>query len=209
MIRPPGFRGAVFASAADGDGRRYEAARARLSLRLGISEEWSYPSQVHGSRVVRVSRPGSAGTADAVYTTTPDLPLAIATADCAPVILEGPGVVGIVHAGWRGAVAGVLRAVLDAADRDGLAIERAAIGPSIRPCCYEVGREVADRFGGHVGRTRDGGLSVDIAGYLEAQIEDLDVWRSEVCTYDSTRFHSFRRTQTEERQVALAWIPGD
>ena len=102
---------------------------------------------VDGSTVLAVTAPGPAGEADALFTAEPGLPLVVATADCAPIVLEGPDVVAVVHAGWRGAVAGVVPAALEAIAEAGHVIERAAIGPTIGACCYEVGPEVADRLG--------------------------------------------------------------
>ena len=131
MIRPPGFRGAAFGTAADGDARKSAAARQQLAARIGIAAEWAYPTQVHGTSVLEVKAAGRLGEADAVYTMRAGLPISVATADCVPVILEGPGVVAVVHAGWRGAAAGVVPAALEAIDRAGCAIERAALGPSI------------------------------------------------------------------------------
>ncbi len=207
MIRPPGFRGAAFGTAADGDARKSAAARQQLAARIGIAAEWAYPTQVHGTSVLEVKAAGRLGEADAVYTMRAGLPISVATADCVPVILEGPGVVAVVHAGWRGAAAGVVPAALEAIDRAGCAIERAALGPSIGPCCYAVGEDVARLFPGHVGVTRAGTTSIDIASYLAAQLDHLRLWRSEVCTHDSATHHSYRRSRTPERQVAVGWIP--
>jgi hypothetical protein len=115
-------------------------------------------TQVHGARVVRV--PGDASgatgtgtwaTGDGLMTDCPDLALTVKVADCVPILLADrrTGAVAAVHAGWRGTAA----AIASAAVRD---LERAygsrpadllaAIGPSIGPCCCEVGTEVCDRF---------------------------------------------------------------
>jgi YfiH family protein len=207
MIRPPGFRGAAFATANDGDARRDPAARRRLADRLGIAPEWSFPRQVHGTRVVEATVPGDVGEADAVFTSVEALPVAVATADCAPIILEGDDVVAVVHAGWRGAAAGIVPAALAALSTRGAPAVRAAIGPTIGPCCYEVGAEVAARFPGFVGATRWGTESVDLPGYLAAQLDGLAVWQSAECTFTAADLHSFRETGTAARQVAVAWLP--
>ena len=128
MILPPGFRGAAFATAADGDARRFAAARRRLSHRLGVPDAWAYPTQVHGAAVAKAEAAGRVGEADGVFTTVIDLPVAVATADCAPIILEGPAVVAVLHAGWRGATAGVVPAVLAAIKAAGHVVSKAAIG---------------------------------------------------------------------------------
>lgn len=107
--------------------------------------------QVHGANVaaigpadVRVVQQAT----DGLITNTADLPLVMAFADCAPIMLYDPvcGAVGIVHAGWRGTVAGVCQAaVAKMVQVYGCrpADIRAAIGPAIGPCCYEVGGDVA------------------------------------------------------------------
>lgn len=204
---PPGFRGAAFATAATGDVRTDAAARHELSAALGIGDAWAFASQVHGKTVVHATGPGGQGEADALYVDTPGLAVMVATADCVPVIIESDDAIAVVHAGWRGAVAGVLEETLHALEWAGHTPRRAAIGPSIGPCCYEVGAEVADRFAGHVATTTWGTTSVDIAGYLAKQLAHLDVWRSDVCTYTDAAYNSHRRNGTRERQVAVGWMP--
>lgn len=208
MIRPPGFRGAAFGEAAAGDARFDDARRRRLAAELGVSPEWAFVSQVHGSTVVEATEPGRLGEADALYTRRHALPIAIATADCVPVVLEGPGFAGVVHAGWRGASAGIVAATLQRLTASGLTPERAAIGPGIGPCCYEVGPEVADRFPGYVATTSWGTTSVDIGAYVADALAPLDVWRSARCTFTDADLNSYRRNRTKQRQVTVAWLPG-
>jgi YfiH family protein len=108
--------------------------------------------QTHSTDVITISSPveGVAGRADALVTATPGLALGVLTADCMPVLLADheAGVVGAVHGGWRGALAGVLEAALDA--MEGLGAEReeitAVIGPCISQRAYEVGPEFLDDF---------------------------------------------------------------
>jgi copper oxidase (laccase) domain-containing protein len=113
-----------------------------------------------------------------------------------------------VHAGWRGALAGVLPATLAAMRKRGHDPLRAAIGPAIGSCCYEVGEDVSSQFEGFVGTTSWGTTSVDIPAYLETALAGLEVWRSDECTHTSERLNSWRRDRTRERQVAVAWLPG-
>ena len=119
------------------------------------------------------------------------------------------GAAAVVHAGWRGAVDGVITLTLARMRDLGFEPLRAAIGPAIGPCCYEVGADVASLFGEHVDQTGWGTSSVDIPGYLEAQLRGLEVWKSTECTFTSPRLHSWRRDKTKERQVAVAWLPSD
>ncbi len=108
--------------------------------------------QVH-SDVIRLieSAPESPLVGDGLITNTPDLLLGIQTADCLPIILVDPRrrAVGVFHAGWRGTLkrivekgVGEMRRCFGARARD----LKAAIGPGIRGCCYEVGTEVRDQF---------------------------------------------------------------
>lgn len=208
MIRPPGFRGAAFGDGSDGDGRSEPGSRAAISTSLGIPTDWAWLRQVHGCGVVRVSRSGPQGDADAAFTTQAGLPLAVATADCYPVILEADGAVGIAHSGWRGTVAGVVAALREAMAAAGFDPERAAIGPGIGPCCFEVGAEVAAQFPEHSGLTSWGTLSVDLRDAIRAALAGVDVWDAGVCTMSDDGYHSYRRDRAIERQVAVAWLPG-
>ena len=207
MIRPDGFRGAAFGTSSEGDGRVDPVARAAMSATLGICGSWAFVSQVHGARVVEARRSGTMGEADAIFTTRPDLPMAIGTADCVPIIIEGPDVAAVVHAGWRGVVAGVVPAALDAIAGSGAHAERAAIGPAIGSCCYEVGSELADQFGDYVDRTTWGTLSIDLVAAVSDQLAPLELWRADLCTYTTEGLHSFRGNRTTDRQTAVAWLP--
>jgi YfiH family protein len=108
-----------------------------------------FARQVHGtaSLVVDGLPPGLVGDADALITSRPGTPLAVFSADCLPVVLVEPErrVLAVAHAGWRGTVAGLQgQLVATLAERFGVRAEgvRAAIGPSIGPCCYEVDEPV-------------------------------------------------------------------
>jgi YfiH family protein len=132
---------------------------AALATVFGVSaEQVARLTQVHGTHVVRVpedtSGAGPSGTwgrGDALVTDDPELVIAIKTADCVPILLADGrrGVVAAVHAGWRGTAAAMCAAAVRALETSyGSAPSDllAAIGPSIGPCCYEVGTEVFDRF---------------------------------------------------------------
>jgi YfiH family protein len=120
---------------------------------LGLPErQLVSPHQVHGTRVVAVG-PADRGClierADALITAAPGVTLMLRFADCVPVWMHDPmrHAVGLAHAGWRGMVAGVVPETVRAmADTFGSQARdlRAGIGPSIGPCCYEVGPDVAE-----------------------------------------------------------------
>ena len=103
-------------------------------------------NQVHGVSVVEAT-PGVVPEADAHWTTARDLPLAVLTADCLPVVLmaRDASCVGIAHAGWRGLAAGVLESVLCAMPAEPASI-MAWLGPAISAAAYEVGPEVKATF---------------------------------------------------------------
>lgn len=205
MIRPPGFRGVAFGTAADGDGRHDPEARRRISRELGVPAEWAFLHQVHGTRVLEAGSSGLQGDGDALFTSVPGLPLVVGTADCIPVIIEGAGGVGLAHMGWRGAAAGVVAALRSAMEAAGMAPARAGIGPGIGPCCYEVGAEVLAALPAFQARTSRGTAAIDLAAAAAAGLAGLEVWHAGVCTCCGTGFHSYRRDATRRRQVAVAW----
>ena len=209
MIRPGGFRGAAFGSADEGDPRHDASIRTALSTELGIQDEWAIVRQVHGANVRVATEPGYLGEADAIVSTVPGLPVVIATADCIPIVVEGEGGVAVIHAGWRGVVSGVVEATLAEMRGAGVEPHRAAIGPGIGPCCYEIGPEVAEQFGDRVSHTEWGATSVDLPGAVADALEDLVTWRSDACTYTDGAYHSHRRDRTPERQVTVGWLPRD
>lgn len=100
--------------------------------------------QIHSNRVLE-ARPGLTGEGDALFTSRENLALAIATADCVPVLLATHDRIAAAHAGWRGLVDGVLPATLARLAVAAKAVE-AWVGPAIGPCCYEVGDDVAGKL---------------------------------------------------------------
>ncbi|MBA5874544.1 MAG: peptidoglycan editing factor PgeF [Nitrospira sp. CR1.2] len=113
-------------------------------------------TQVHGTDALVVDQPVEHGAAfeggwDALVTDQPGVMVTVRTADCVPVLLHDPGrrVVAAIHAGWRGAVAGIVpKTVALLVDRFGASVERLrmAIGPSAGPCCYEVDEPVLSKL---------------------------------------------------------------
>lgn len=166
-------------------------------------------TQMHGAEVVTVREPWAPGAgprADALVTSLPGLGLGVVTADCTPVLLADPAacVIGAVHAGWRGALAGVLEATLDAMEALGAARARivAAIGPCIRQDSYEVRADLRDPILAHDKRHarlfRDGAPGhwhFDLAGYCVARLAGVarvDVIDADTAA-DADRFFSHRR----------------
>jgi YfiH family protein len=207
MIVPPGVPGVVFGSRVDGDARSDGRARIALSRRFGISQDWATIKQVHGSVVVSADAPGFQGDADGLITDMPGLPIAIATADCVPVVLVSDTARAVVHAGWRGVAAGVVTVAVEAMERAGNPITAAVIGPHIGPCCYEVGEDVVSAIGGFRSTTTAGGVSVDLGHAIRAQLNTAEIIDMGVCTFDDESMASYRQDGTSDRQVTVAWLP--
>ncbi|HZU71603.1 MAG TPA: polyphenol oxidase family protein [Acidimicrobiales bacterium] len=178
---------------------------------------WCRPHQVHGADCLAVTGPGTPGTADAVVTATAGLGLAVLTADCASVALASPeGIAGAVHAGWRGLVAGVVPAAVAAMAALGATTVVAALGPCIRPECYEFGPDdlaaVAGAVGADVsGRTSAGGLALDLPAAVRASLAAAGaelVADAGVCTACEPGHFSHRRRGDQEREALVVWRPG-
>jgi polyphenol oxidase len=218
FTRQGGVSSGLYASLNGGIGSRDSFAhvadnRARMAAALAVAPSHLLTAhQVHSPQVVIAETPWTVENrprADAIVTRARALAVGVTTADCGPILLAEPraGVIGAAHAGWRGALAGVAEATVEAMERLGAerAQIRAALGPMIRQPNYEVGADLIARFDAEdpdharffVPAARSGHALFDLAGYIVARlkragirhVEDLDL-----CTYaDPTRFFSFRR----------------
>jgi copper oxidase (laccase) domain-containing protein len=103
--------------------------------------------------------------------------------------------------------AGVVAATRRAVEAKGAPALRAAVGPGIGPCCFEVGPEVAKRFPGFERTTTWGTTSVDLPAAIGIDLAGIEVWMSGECTMCGDGFSSYRRDGTDDRQVAVAWLP--
>ncbi|MEI4486026.1 peptidoglycan editing factor PgeF [Frigidibacter sp. MR17.14] len=185
--------------------------RARVAEAMGVAPEaLAGVHQIHSPDVAVIEAPGQPPVrADAMVTRTPGLALGILTADCQPVLFAdaAAGVIGAAHAGWKGALGGVLEAVVDTMEAQGALRERivAVIGPTISQRAYEVGPEffdtflaeddAADRFFANGAGDR---LQFDLVGFSLARLRAAGIGAAEWtghCTYsDPDRFYSYRRS---------------
>jgi YfiH family protein len=170
--------------------------------------------QVHSSRVLRAAPTMRGEHADGLWTDEPGLPILAMSADCLPIVLARTGrekpAVAVLHAGWKGLLAGIVEAGA-AALGDGRL--RAAIGPGIGPCCYEVGEEVAapfrERFGDDVVRESRLDLWTSAERALQAaRVEQIT--RFDRCTAcEPETFFSHRRDAGRTgRQGVIAYVTG-
>lgn len=218
LTRNGGVSGGIYASLNcgpgsqdDGDAVAQNRRRALAALDLPDGPICT-PHQVHSATAVTVREPWAAGArpkADAVVTDRPGIALGVLTADCTPVLLADPKarVVAAAHAGWRGALTGILDAALEA--MEALGADRARVvagtGPCIGKSAYEVGPEFPQPFLDQAADNRDffrraaraGYWLFDLRGYVARRLGRLGVGEAHAlpcCTYaEEARFFSYRR----------------
>jgi len=187
--------------------------RRRMAEQMGVSPEYLLNvHQVHSPDAVVATGPWQSPSrpkADAIVTRAEGLAIGVTTADCGPVLLVDPNarVIGAAHAGWRGALTGILESTIDAMEK--LGAERkdtvAAIGPLIRQPSYEVGSEFVVRFIEadadnamfFLPAARDGHSMFDLAGFIRMRLENAGILMIDdldIDTYSDERFYSYRRS---------------
>ncbi len=195
------------------DRRSVLANRALVARAFGLAPERLVTLyQVHSAEAVVVREPDDARgvRADGLVTDRPGLALGILTADCAPVLFADgeAGVVGAAHAGWAGAMKGIVEAVVASMVGLGARPERirAAVGPAIAPASYEVGGEYRLRFEDHdpgngrffVPSARAGHHRFDLPGYVLHRVAGCGIgdaaWTGGDTCLEKERFFSYRRS---------------
>lgn len=213
------------------DPQNVQTNRQRLCERLPQAPVWL--NQVHGTHVWVVDQDNSVQsqqavpTADAAITTLPHMPLAIMTADCLPIVLvdHQAGILGVVHAGWRGLVQGVLQATWSAMRtlRPQMHHVMAWIGPGIGPTAFEVGEDVRQAFiEAHLIKHVSMDLFfkthpvhphkwlANLPAMAQQHLIELgahSVVSDSRCTYrDHQQFFSYRREGQTGRFATVAWL---
>ena len=206
----------VFTDRSDGDfavalpPAEIEERRCRI-----VDAPWTWLRQVHGADLVSVDRPGHwAGTeADGAITSAADCPLAIMTADCAPVVLVSDAGVAVVHAGWRGLASGIIENAADRLRELGGMPRQSLIGPCINAGVYEFGEQdlslLIDAYGPDVGaETTWGTPSLDVPATVASACRRAG-WpvpsEPPPCTSDE-RWYSHRTRSEPGRQATVVWI---
>lgn len=218
FTRDGGVSTGLYASLNGGIGSADDAARvienrARMAAALGVEPRCLVTAyQIHSPQVIVADAPWPADArpqADGIVTRTAALAIGVSTADCGPILFAEPQarVIGAAHAGWRGALAGVLEATIAAMERQGATREKicVALGPMIRQPNYEVGPDLIERFAAEdrecgtffAPAARAGHALFDLSGYIGARLRRAGLTRVEdlnACTYaDAVRFFSYRR----------------
>ena len=188
--------------------------RARMAIALGVTpDRFLTAYQIHSPDVVVVEEPWTHDRrphADAIVTRLPRLAIGVSTADCGPLLFADAEahVIGAAHAGWRGALAGVIEAAIAAMETLGAQRSRiaTALGPTIRQPNYEVGSEFVERFLAADAdnerffkpSTSSGHAMFDLGGYIAERLQRAGITNFEdlgLCTYaEPERFFSYRRT---------------
>jgi len=188
--------------------------RARMAMALGVTpDRFLTAYQIHSPDVVVVEVPWTHDRrprADAIVTRLPQLAIGVSTADCGPLLFADAEahVIGAAHAGWRGALAGVIEAAIAAMEKLGAERSRiaTALGPTIRQPNYEVGSEFVERFLAADAdnkrffkpSTSSGHAMFDLGGYIAERLQRAGITNFEdlgLCTYaEPERFFSYRRT---------------
>jgi YfiH family protein len=187
--------------------------RRRMAEQMGVEpEHFLSVHQIHSPDAVVATGPWPSTArpkADAIVTAESGLAIGITTADCGPILFVDPRarVIGAAHAGWKGALTGVLESTIDGmeklgADRSNVV---AAIGPLIRQPSYEVGAEFVERFINADAENalfflpgeRNGHAQFDLAGFIRMRLENAGVLMIDdvgIDTYSDERFYSYRRS---------------
>lgn len=175
--------------------------------------------QVHGAKVRYIAEPALYESVDGFFTDQQDLYLAIRTADCAAVMISSlkTPIVGIAHAGWRGArgnVVGELFQSMNTHQPLDAGSLKVAIAPHIKKCCYSVGEEFGDFFPAESLQRREGKLYFDLENIILTQLQQQGIPRQNIaatpfCTVcSSIPLYSFRKQQTAKRLLNLIAIKG-
>jgi YfiH family protein len=219
FTRRGGVSQGVYASLNGGVGSQDDPAsvaenRARMARALGVApERFLVPYQIHSAEALAVSAPWPADArprCDGLVTATPGLALGVTGADCGVLLFSdaSSGVIGAAHSGWKGALTGMVEALVEAMEKLGArrADISAALGPTIAQASYEVGPEFFARFEAEdksyahffAPSSRPGHFLFDLPGFIALRVERAGVGRFEdlaLDTYsDEARFFSYRRT---------------
>lgn len=206
------YRGLNVGIGSQDDPELVKENRRRVARAMGVAPDHLVnPFQVHSADAIIVREPfaGERPKADGIVTDRPGLAVAVVTADCGPILLADPraGVIGAAHAGWQGALKGVLESTIAAMEALGARRERivAVLGPSISQANYEVGAEFVARFEAadpanatyFVPAERPGHAMFDLNRYTVDRLTRSGVTADLVsrCTYgEEELFFSYRRT---------------
>lgn len=171
------------------------------------------PEQTHGTRIVQIKTgKEDLSVSDGLWTTNPQFFLGVRTADCAPIVFLGKKQFGIVHAGWRGLVHGIIEKMLELFAHD---LEHVWVGPLYpvfeiqRDACYT---QIQEKFGEHffsknppnpLFKGGEEGMLFDFLGAIQSILPPEKTTWSGISTFEDARYVSWRRDQTTERNITV------
>jgi len=189
-------------------------------LEQKIWERIVFLKQMHGAEVVCVGKtevsPSPFPEADALITREEGVPLAVRSADCLPIFLFDPETkaVGLVHAGWRGSLQGIVKNTVQRMMREWKTDPqdlKAAFGPALRDCCYRVGAEFKEYFPEEIHQISDE-FTLDLAlvnknQLLSVGVKADNIFDCGICTSCDSRFFSYRREEEKAgRMISLVML---
>jgi len=167
-----------------------------------------FMNQVHGSDVVEVdSNSTSPITADALITSEPGLPLVVLAADCLPILISSRSIVGVIHAGRKGVLNGIIGKTINQMRQAGAQDLVATIGPAICKNCYEVSADMYEEVISAMPElaTSVASHSLDLLAAAKAQLRALEVQATsvDICTAHNENFFSYRRDGNTGRNAGV------
>ena len=214
------YKGLNLADHVGDEPERVARNRRILAAELDLPEAPRWLKQVHGEQVVDAAEVSVPTAADAIISATPGQVCAVLTADCLPVLLcdRQAQCVAAIHVGWRGLLAGVIEATVEAFERRRVAAGSilAWLGPAIGPSAYEVGSDVWEvcsfRYPDHLSALVPGRpehWQMDLYALARGILERAgitSVYGGDCCTFADQRFFSHRRDGVTGRQATLIWL---
>ncbi len=189
--------------------QRLKENREKVQKKLGIGEIL-ISNQKHTNIVTTPENISIQS--DGIYTNTKNLPVGVLTADCVPVVLYNQKEIAVIHAGWRGAVSGILESGIDHFEYE---VEGAFIGPSIRNCCYEVQDDFIEnlkkmnKFDEKFIFNKNEKKFFDLQYFIESVLKKYgikNIYDISLCTKCDENLFSYRKGDFNERILTIGWI---
>ena len=192
---------------------KYSRKEIAHNLEINV-KNLAVPEQVHSAVVEFARFPGMYPSVDGLVTQDPEIILTLKVADCVPVFLHDPSknIIGLAHSGWRGTVEQIVLNAIQLMEKNGTDTGdiRCILGPAIGICCYEVDGEVAERFNKKaIKKMENGKWKLGLHKEINIQLTEMgipstNINTSDICTFESLKFHSYRRDRSKAgRMVAF------
>jgi len=198
----------VYTEKEDGNQRELDN-RKKIQAKLGIGDIL-IPNQKHTNVITNPKNIDIE--ADGIYTNKSNLPIGVLTADCVPIVLFNQNEIAVVHAGWRGAVSGIVENSIKLFDKK---VESAFIGASIKNCCFEIQDDFVEnlknlnKFEKEFFSTKNGNKFFNLQGFIKNILKKygiMDIYDISLCTKCDNNLFSYRKGDFNERILTIGWI---